>query len=48
MSVVVNCLSWRYLLTKRLCWQEVFVVGIRVRLWMGGWSRQWGIPVLLG
>ena len=47
-SVVVNCLGWRYLHTKRPCWQEVFVVGIGVRLQMGGWSRQWGIPVPLG
>ena len=30
--VVVNCLGWRYLHTKKLCWQEVFVVGIGVRL----------------
>ena len=47
-SVIINCLSWRYLHTKRLCWQEVYVVGIGVRLWMGGWSRRWGIPVPLG
>ena len=47
-SVVVNCLGWRYLHTKRLCWREVFVVSIGVRLRMGGWSRQWGIPVPLG
>ena len=40
MSVIVNCLSWRYLHTKKLCWQEVFVVSIRVRLRMGRWSRQ--------
>ena len=47
-SVVVNCLGWRYLHTKRPCWQEVFVVGIGVKLRIGGWSRQWGIPVPLG
>ena len=47
-SVVVNCLGWRYLHTKKLCWREVFVVGIGVRLRMGGWSRRWGIPVPLG
>ena len=47
-SVIVNSLGWRYLHTKRPCWQEVYVVGIGVRLRMGGWSRRWGIPVLLG
>ena len=34
MSVVVNCLGWRYLHTKKPCWEGVFVVGIGVRLQM--------------
>ena len=37
--VVVNSLGWRFFPTKRCCWEEVFVIGIRVRFLMGGWSR---------
>ena len=37
--LVINFLGWRFLPTKRHCWGEVLIIGIRVRFLMGGWSR---------
>ena len=48
MLVIVNSLGWRFLPTKRCCWEEAFIIGIGVRFLMGRWSWQWGMLVLLG